>query len=1118
MSYVVVHFPERREVIIDGQSQGNNVDENGSLRVLICHEGPHMFRLGGASDYTPPEQTVDVPDASALNPFPVIFEKKAGPGEETVQGQFAQAIPAGAVPRRKLDATRVLSILIAGDYDQRSELIVELDGTASRLDCSEVRARILEALQRFAPGVSDERATVPRGPQEPVYVRSWLLGALARVMEADFESRKIFMQHLESDVEPAGIVRFWALAGLWRVNPEHSMAVAGSLVARDPDDSVRTLAYAIQGDLGHLRELLNASSFVAMWPALRALRIVGIPDLADSLCESLFRDVESPIAYDVLWAIANPRVLPQAADMLTNRFGLERVFQKVIEASQRSSRTAVRVFATVLAHFPNTPVRGLLQIALHSPDAPTREAAQLLATFLDSPIASAGLSSDAVVPGATDLLGVDRDVRTLCAVLLARDVTPPISVGLFGDWGTGKTFFMQQMYDEVNRLAAKADASSRLHSRVAQIRFNAWHYIDSNLWASLVSYILEELATAAVPRESEEQAQTRLLNELETAKELKAEAQREKGRAEQERQDVEKQLATLAGERAKKEVRLADLRATDLERLLEADPTLRRTLEDAAGHLGVRAAVGSVAELERSIEGAYSLAGRCRAVVMSFRTSPSHGLVIALMIVLLAGFPLLAWGLRRLLDQPLLAQVSALMGEVVVLAGATSALLRKHLGTAGGWLQKLEAARTQVDKALAAKKEQASQEELQLEKELNEIRAKETSATQQLSAAEARVRALETKVREIDDARSLSKFLLERVGADDYRKQLGIISTIRKDFERLSDLLRAPGEGKQIVERIVLYIDDLDRCPASTVVEVLQAVHLLLAYPLFVVVVGVDSRWLLHSLERQYSAFREPGQHAKLWLTTPQNYLEKIFQIPLALRPMGTGGFRRLMETLLPETREATETPRTPAPSTEIRSEARSTDGTTDFPQTQSPGREVEPDREVNPASLDIRLWEFRFAARLHAFVPTPRAAKRFSNVYRLLKAPLGTGELPGFEGTANDLGDFRAPMLLLAILTGFQHLARPLFVQIITTWANETPSDVFGSLKTRASSLDLDVAETERLARCLEPLLKDLPESMKPFAEWAPLVARFSFETAADLGSFYAAISETPTRADVGL
>lgn len=52
------------------------------------------------------------------------------------------------------------------------------------------------------------------------------------------------------------------------------------------------------------------------------------------------------------------------------------------------------------------------------------------------------------------------------------------------------------------------------------------------------------------------------------------------------------------------------------------------------------------------------------------------------------------------------------------------------------------------------------------------------------------------------------------------------------------------GSSPKPVERIVLYIDDLDRCPPKRVVEVLEAVHLLLAFPLFVVVVGVDVRWV----------------------------------------------------------------------------------------------------------------------------------------------------------------------------------------------------------------------------------------------------------------------------------
>jgi KAP family P-loop domain len=92
------------------------------------------------------------------------------------------------------------------------------------------------------------------------------------------------------------------------------------------------------------------------------------------------------------------------------------------------------------------------------------------------------------------------------------------------------------------------------------------------------------------------------------------------------------------------------------------------------------------------------------------------------------------------------------------------------------------------------------------------------------------------------------------------------------------------------IERIILYIDDLDRCPEDKVVDVLLAIHLLLAFRLFVVVVGVDSRWLLHSLRLNSDVFEENANALQTdrahWQSTPLNYLEKIFQIPFALQPM----------------------------------------------------------------------------------------------------------------------------------------------------------------------------------------------------------------------------------------
>ena len=89
----------------------------------------------------------------------------------------------------------------------------------------------------------------------------------------------------------------------------------------------------------------------------------------------------------------------------------------------------------------------------------------------------------------------------------------------------------------------------------------------------------------------------------------------------------------------------------------------------------------------------------------------------------------------------------------------------------------------------------------------------------------------------------------------------------------------------------------------------LQAVHLLLALDLFVVVVGVDPRWLLHSLRERVpdgvpvdgggDDGRGPRRPDAGWRTTPQDYLEKIFNIPFVLPGMTTTSFEELVDSFV---------------------------------------------------------------------------------------------------------------------------------------------------------------------------------------------------------------------------
>jgi hypothetical protein len=75
MSYVVVLYPEPREVYIDDVAQGSNKAASGKPRALFINAGKHTFRLSGSGDVAPSQQDADVPERPILDPFPVRFKK-----------------------------------------------------------------------------------------------------------------------------------------------------------------------------------------------------------------------------------------------------------------------------------------------------------------------------------------------------------------------------------------------------------------------------------------------------------------------------------------------------------------------------------------------------------------------------------------------------------------------------------------------------------------------------------------------------------------------------------------------------------------------------------------------------------------------------------------------------------------------------------------------------------------------------------------------------------------------------------------------------------------------------------------------------------------------------------
>jgi hypothetical protein len=126
--------------------------------------------------------------------------------------------------------------------------------------------------------------------------------------------------------------------------------------------------------------------------------------------------------------------------------------------------------------------------------------------------------------------------------------------------------------------------------------------------------------------------------------------------------------------------------------------------------------------------------------------------------------------------------------------------------------------------------------------------------------------------------------------------------------------------------------------------------------------------------------------------------------------------------------------------------------------------------------------------------MPTPRAVKRFSNVYRILKAPVPADRLRSFEGTGELLGEFQVPMLLLAMLIGAPVEAVTIFPELQKRAM--TSADVTGVLE-NLTGLAAETGNLGALQDKIRPIVTEaqFPRAPELFNHWIPRVARFSFD-----------------------
>jgi len=291
----------------------------------------------------------------------------------------------------------------------------------------------------------------------------------------------------------------------------------------------------------------------------------------------------------------------------------------------------------------------------------------------------------------------------------------------------------------------------------------------------------------------------------------------------------------------------------------------------------------------------------------------------------------------------------------------------------------------------------------------------------------------------------------------------------------------------------VLYIDDLDRCPADRVVEVLKLVHLLLAFPLFVCVAAVDPRWITRCLQQAPGLIdvksdldSEVGVPA-----TATDYLEKIFQIPLWLRPVPSEQRGAIVRTLL-DPAESPDEPQFDLPIT-------ASDRLVATGQSEGVEGETENDSSAS-TRIDpdiISADELRYLDRLVGLLDgNPRSLKRFVNTYRLVKTALSDVELAMFlqplktthrDGRIGKYSPYRVCMAQLAVLCTQRSRALNLVRYADQATANSSLADWL----TQFETIDADLAKCFRAA-----LSEDLDNGtdVETFKRWLERTRRYSF------------------------
>lgn len=654
-----------------------------------------------------------------------------------------------------------------------------------------------------------------------------------------------------------------------------------------------------------------------------------------------------------------------------------------------------------------------------------------------------------------DLLDIENDVQSFALLLASKNILPPIAVALFGSWGSGKSFFMEHLSRQVGELSIyqrflepNEDLPEDIQPQspegdfcpgIAQIKFNAWSYLDANLWAGLTHSLFEKLneyittnTKGKLERLKVQIKITERLNILNTDLENYKE---KKTRFLHLKQELEKE----------KENKILRYFTPKYDKIITPFLKSNGFDEEEINLL-------TPSKLRNRVDRTLSFFSYLKSKSYDIFSKVFLWSMILLMIVMISQNHI---GDLYENVSSFYSKFIAVVMPVFVAAGHFFLKRWKFLASLSKLIEEYESISTDEE----------------LKGEIKELKHEIDKIDPLIDEIESKIEYEKSKKTEITQV-AIANFISSKPEQKEYKSRLGIVSIIRKDFETLSELfydnfeedastnlsIELNKDRKEIanqfekgkkLNRIILYIDDLDRCSDEKVLEVIQAVHLLMAFPLFNVVVGVDKRCVHNALTYknllQYSQFAslDDVRNEGISEISPDEYLEKIFQIPFQLREASNSQIKNIIDHLLANQIDKEDKASIPRGSDETKTleerkvsklkERKVNDDPSD--NTTSPSKDpdskiednedqaLEEDNPPEPTKKDLLSTEdlsfsqeeFNYLKEIMWLVGnSPRTVKRFINIYRIIRAH----ERPDINEEIKH-SDYLAIMFILAIGIG---------------------------------------------------------------------------------------------------